>query len=69
MNASHNFVWETFRGKIAARTSGESPPVKAALEITGRSGGPSRPHSRDLTQDERAELRSLLRSVGMPHVS
>jgi 4-hydroxy-tetrahydrodipicolinate synthase len=69
MNASHNFVWEAFRGKIAARTSGESPPVKAALEITGRPGGPSRPPSRDLTQDERAELRSLLRSVGMPNVS
>jgi 4-hydroxy-tetrahydrodipicolinate synthase len=69
MNTFHNFVWETFRGKIAARTSGESPPVKAALEITGRPGGPSRPPSRDLTQDERAELRSLLRSVGMPNVS
>jgi 4-hydroxy-tetrahydrodipicolinate synthase len=68
MNASDNYLWEGFRGKIAGRTSGESPPVKAALELTGRPGGPSRPPSRDLNQEERAELRALLRSMGMPNV-
>ena len=28
-----NWPWQAFRGKMAGRTSGESPPVKAALEL------------------------------------
>jgi dihydrodipicolinate synthase/N-acetylneuraminate lyase len=69
MHASGNFPWVAFQGKIGGRTSGESPPVKAALELTGRPGGPCRPPSRELTREERAELRDLLRSVGVPNVS
>ena len=68
-HARGNFAWASFRRKIAARTSGESPPVKAALELTGRPGGPSRPPSRALTVDERAELRGLLQTLGVPNVA
>ena len=63
-----NWPWGEFRGKMAARTSGESPPVKAALELTGRQGGPSRLPSRGLNPDERAELRALLIRLGVPNV-
>jgi len=69
VHTADNYPWVAFRGKIGGRTSGESPPVKAALELTGRPGGPSRPPSRDLTREERAELRQLLRAAGVPNVS
>ncbi|MDQ7027587.1 MAG: dihydrodipicolinate synthase family protein [Anaerolineae bacterium] len=64
-----NWTWGEFRGKMAQRTSGESPPVKAALDILGRYGGPSRLPSRSLTSEERAELRQLLSQIGVPTVS
>ena len=63
-----NWKWGEFRGKMARRTSGESPPVKAALELVGRHGGPSRLPSRSLNDVERNELRELLRSIGVPNV-
>ncbi len=63
-----NWPWGEFRGKMAARTSGESPPVKAALELVGRRGGPSRLPSRSLNAEERAELRALLLRIGVPNV-
>ena len=31
--------WREFRGKMARATSGEAPPVRAALELVGRPGG------------------------------
>jgi len=69
VHTSDNYPWVALRGKIGSRTSGESPPVKAALELTGRPGGPSRPPSRELNREERAELRDLLRAAGVPNVS
>jgi 4-hydroxy-tetrahydrodipicolinate synthase len=63
-----NWPWQEFRGKMAARTSGEAPPVKAGIELTGRRGGPSRLPSRSLNADERAELRALLIQLGVPNV-
>ena len=63
-----NWRWGEFRGKMARRTSGESPPVKAALDLLGRYGGPSRLPSRTLNNEERAELRSLLLEWGVPNV-
>lgn len=63
-----NWPWYAFRGKMSRRTGGESPTVKAALEICGRPGGPSRLPSRALSAAERAELRELLRSIGVPQV-
>ena len=63
-----NWPWQAFRGKMAGRTSGESPPVKAALELVGRHGGASRLPARILNQEERAALRQLLIDIGMPNV-
>ncbi len=63
-----NWPWQAFRGKMAERTSGESPPVKAALELVGRHGGASRLPARALNAEERAELRELLISIGVPNV-
>jgi 4-hydroxy-tetrahydrodipicolinate synthase len=56
--------WYDFRCLMGARTGGESPTVKAALELRGRPGGPCRPPSRALTPDERALLRDLLVRIG-----
>ena len=64
-----NWPWGEFRGKMAQRTSGESPPVKAALDLVGRYGGPSRLPSRSLTEAEREELRQLLLQIGVPAIS
>lgn len=60
--------WRDFRGKMARRTSGEAPPVRAALELVGRPGGPSRLPSRSLNDAERSELRELLMQIGVPEV-
>ncbi len=64
-----NWLWGEFRAKMARRTSGESPPVKAALDLVGRYGGPSRLPSRSLTQAEREELRQLLLQMGVVAIS
>jgi len=60
--------WYDFRAKMARRTSGEAPPVRAGLELVGRPGGPSRLPSRSLNAEERDELRDLLQQMGAPHV-
>jgi dihydrodipicolinate synthase/N-acetylneuraminate lyase len=61
-----NWPWADFRGKMGRRTGAESPVVKAALEICGRPGGPSRLPTRSLSADEKAELRALLKRIGVP---
>lgn len=63
-----NWPWQDFRGKLWKRTGGESPVVKAALELRGRPGGPSRLPTRSLDDEERAELRELLQRIGVPEV-
>ena len=63
---SINWPWLKFREKMAFRTSGESPPVKAALDLLGRRGGPSRLPSRSLNSEEREELRQVLKGLGIP---
>ena len=45
---------------------GDSPVVKAALELCGRPGGPSRLPTRELTSEEKAELREILERIGVP---
>lgn len=60
--------WRDFRGKMARATSGEAPPVRAALEMIGRPGGAARLPSRSLTAAERDELRQLLIQIGVPGV-
>lgn len=63
-----NWPWQDFRGKLWKRTGAESPVVKAALELRGRPGGPSRLPTRSLDDEERAELRELLQRIGVPEV-
>jgi len=61
-----NWPWLDFRHKIGARTGGEANVVKAALDLCGRPGGPSRPPTRALNEEEREELQGLLRRIGVP---
>jgi len=63
-----NWPWQEFRGKMWKRTGAESPVVKAALELCGRPGGPSRLPTRELNAEERAELREVLVTIGVPDV-
>ena len=51
---------------MGKRTGAESPVVKAALELCGRPGGPSRLPNRSLDSEEREELRQLLARIGVP---
>lgn len=61
-----NWPWGDFRGKLWKRTGAESPVVKAALELCGRPGGPSRLPTRSLNIAERNELRKILIQIGVP---
>jgi 4-hydroxy-tetrahydrodipicolinate synthase len=63
---ARKWPWADFRGKMSKRTGAEAPPVKCALELRGRPGGPVRPPSRDLNPQEREELRTLLTRLGVP---
>jgi 4-hydroxy-tetrahydrodipicolinate synthase len=64
-----NWPWLDFRGKMGELTGGESAPVKAALELRGRPGGPCRPPTRSLNPEERSELREILIRIGVPDVA
>lgn len=62
--------WYDFRITAGAWTSGEGPPVKAALMMTGRvnSTGPNRLPSRDLPPALLKQLRAVLVKIGVPGV-
>lgn len=60
------WVWNEHYGKLCGTTGAESPGVKAALEICGRHGGPSRPPIRAVNSAEREALRSALLAIGAP---
>ena len=61
-----NWPWYDFRAKMGKRTGAESPAVKAALELCGRPGGPSRVPNRSLNEEEHQELQELLARIGVP---
>ncbi|MBM4000460.1 MAG: dihydrodipicolinate synthase family protein [Planctomycetes bacterium] len=63
-----NWPWQDFRGKMWKRTGCESPVIKAALELCGRPGGPTRLPARSLQDEERSELRDILKWIGVPYV-
>ncbi len=63
-----NWPWLDFRIKMWKRTGSESPVVKAALDLCGRPGGPSRLPTRSLNDQERGELKQLLLRIGVPGV-
>ena len=60
--------WYDFRIKLWKRTGLESPVVKAALELCGRPGGPTRRPCRALNGEEREELREILVGIGAPGI-
>jgi dihydrodipicolinate synthase/N-acetylneuraminate lyase len=60
--------WYQLRVRMANYTGGEAPPVRTALELCGRPGGPSRPPSRALGAAEIEDLRNVLRQIGAPLV-
>ena len=63
-----NWPWQEFRHRMWGRTAAESPVVSAALKIVGRPHGPSRLPTRELNNDEFAELREILKTIGVPGV-
>lgn len=62
------WVWNEEYGRLCAATGAEGPGVKAALELCGRPGGPSRLPMRAANEDERNRLRAALRRIGAPGV-
>mmetsp|Transcript_108926 Transcript_108926/g.209299 ORF Transcript_108926/g.209299 Transcript_108926/m.209299 type:complete len:358 (-) Transcript_108926:162-1235(-) len=62
--------WYDFRIKAGDYTSGEAPPVKAALVMAGRvkTTGPMRAPSRPLSPALLKELRKVLIQIGCPGV-
>lgn len=63
--------WYDFRIKAGEWTSGEAPPVKAALVMSGRvpRTGPMRVPSRELSPALLTELLALLVKMGVPGVT
>lgn len=62
------WVWNESYGSLCGTTGAESPGVKAALELCGRQGGPSRPPIRAASNAEREALRLALRKIGVPGI-
>jgi 4-hydroxy-tetrahydrodipicolinate synthase len=63
-----NWRWLDFRVKMAGITGGEANVVKAAYDLVGRRGGPVRPPTHDMSPEHRAELKALLKEIGVPGV-
>lgn len=61
-------VWNEMYGKMCRVTGAEGPGVKAALDLCGRRGGPSRLPIRELNEGERKEMRAALVRMGVPGV-
>lgn len=60
------WVWNEHYGKLCGSTGAESPGVKAALELCGHQGGPSRSPIRAANDAERQALGLALRKIGVP---
>lgn len=61
-------IWLEVYGQMCLKTGAEGPGVKAALDLCGRRGGPSRLPIRALNDGERRELRNALVRMGVPGV-
>lgn len=66
LEKSVRWQWVDFRGKMARETGGEANVVKAACDLVGLAGGPVRPPTRPMGDEQRAELRELLTRIGAP---
>lgn len=63
-----NWRWYDFRIRMGQITGGESNVLRAAYDLIGRRGGPVRPPTRDMDPEHRAELKVLLKEIGVPGV-
>lgn len=61
-----NWPFYNFRVKIGSRKGGESHVIKAAMDLAGLAGGPTRPPTRPLGDEEREELREILQKADLP---
>ncbi len=62
------WIWNESYGRLCLATGAEGPGVKAALDLCGRPGGPSRLPVRAANDEERSALRAALRRIGVPGV-
>ena len=60
-----NWPFYDFRVKTSACKGGEAHVIKAAMDLAGLKGGRCRPPTRDLDEEEREELKSILSSAGL----
>lgn len=60
------YVWNDIYGRMCLAAGAEGPGVKAALDLCGRRGGPSRLPVRALNDAERKEFRAALIRMGVP---
>jgi 4-hydroxy-tetrahydrodipicolinate synthase len=61
-----NWPFYDFRVKIGSRKGGESHVIKAAMDLAGLVGGPTRPPTSSLDETEVKELRGILAAAGLP---
>ena len=61
-----NWPFYDFRVKIGSRKGGESHVIKAAMDLAGLVGGPTRPPTSPLNEAEIQELRGILARGGLP---
>ncbi len=64
-----NWPFYDFRARIGARKGGEAHVIKAAMDLAGLAGGPTRPPTAPLSPAERAELKEILTKAGLPSAS
>lgn len=62
------WIWNECYGRLCLATGAEGPGVKAALDLCGRPGGPSRLPVRAANDEERGALRAALRRIEVPGV-
>ncbi len=67
--ADFKWKWTKWRADVAARTGGEGPFIKSAMEAVGLKAGPPRPPSVRAPQQMMDELEVLLDECGVPRVN
>ena len=58
--------WSRWAGRVAARTGGEGPFIKAAMRLAGLAAGPPRPPAIEPGRELLDELRELFEAADVP---